>query len=624
MIKPTINKTKRFQIVFVTIVVVCALVFTFIWFSTQLHSIISDTNNSFLKETASHQAALFNTKLNDQLIVLESLSKQFESVDFNNYTELKNAVLSLHDVGDFKQLTVANSSGACMANDNTYSANISKKHYFQTALKGDATVSNGIDVDTQGEDILALSVPIYQKNKIVGVLTGTYNRSVLDSLFSTTMFNGEGYTYIIDSTGNIIVKTDNVNSLVKGSNYLEFIQKVELLTDKHEAIEQDFSQGSANTIHYKSGSQERYAAYYPIGLHDWYVVSEITDDVILNQTQDLSFITTILVSILSAILFCIFILILSTIQKAESIMIKNERFKVISAQNQSIIFDYDINKKILDISGDTDFIFGPNYPTNAPVDIEYLVAKVHPDDVSTFYKFIHTFMDGKMYRSFEFRFQCEDENYYWFRFSSTLVKEASLPSKLIGNLVNVETQKNQELSLKKEAECDPLTGLLNKKALAKYVDDFLKTQKADSVHALFIIDLDNFKSVNDTLGHVYGDKVLLEASSKLVRVFSEKDFIGRIGGDEFATFLNLSAFDNMENAKRIIIQKGASLTKALHETYKGQNNQEVTVSASIGIAIYNKDGGNYLTLYHHADNALYETKKNGKNGYSFYAESTDE
>lgn len=621
MIRAKINKKNRMKIVFVTIIVICTLVLTFIWFSNRLHVITSDTNNSFLQETSSHQATLFNTKLQDQLTILESLAKQFSVVDFNNYTELKNAVLGLQDVGDFKQLTVANSSGACIGNNNTYSANISRKHYFQAALKGEPTVSNGIDVDTRGEDILALSVPIYQKNKIVGVLTGTYDRSVLDSLFSTTMFNGKGYTYIIDSAGNIIVKTPNVNSLVKGRNYFDFIKEAELLTDiSYDDIVQDFSHGNSNTFHYKLGSQERYAAYSPIGLHDWYAVSEITNDVIISQTQDLSFITTILVSVLAAVLFLIFLVILSTVQKAESAMMKNERLKLINAQDQSVIFDYDIHSKILELSGDTSFIFGADYPNTAPVNVEFFKQKFHPDDTSTFDKFLQTFADGDIYNSFEFRFRCEDEHYYWLRFSSTLVKKDKIPTKLVGNIVNVETQKTQELSLKQEAEHDPLTGLLNKKAMAYYVEEFLQKQNNDSIHALFIIDLDNFKGVNDTLGHVFGDKVLLDAASKLTRVFSEKDFIGRIGGDEFAAFLNLSAFDSLANARRIINQKGASLTKTIHETYKGQNGLEVTVSASIGIAIYNIDGNNYLSLYNNADQALYESKKNGKNSYHFYSQ----
>lgn len=613
------TKGKKIQIAVVAVIVICTLVMTFVWFSNRLHSIISDTNNSFLKETSSHQAALFNTKLNDQLSVLESLAKQFSDVNFNNYKELKDAVSSLHGVGDFKQMTVADSSGACLSNNNTYSANISKKHYFQAALNGTPTVSNGIDVDASGEDILALSVPIYQKSDIVGVLTGIYDRSVLDSLFSTTMFNGEGYTYIINSAGDIMVKTDNSHALAKGSNYLEFLKHVQLLSDNtYDEVVQDLSRGSASTLHYKDGSQERYVSYYPVGLHDWYVVSEITNEVIITQTQDLSFIIIILMSVLAIILFGVFIIALSTMQKSEAAIMKNERFTLINAQNQSVIFDYDINSHILDLSGTTDFIFGETYPTTAPLDLPFLTEHVHPDDLSTFEKFLHACGRGESYNSFEFRYLCNDNSYYWFRLSSTIVNNSTNPVKLVGNIVNVESQKTQELSLKEKAEHDQLTGLLNKTAMQNYVESFLKTQSEDSIHALFIVDLDNFKAVNDTLGHVFGDKVLVDAASKLSRVFSEKDLIGRIGGDEFCAFLNLSAFDDHASAHRIIVQKGNSLKAAMHETYSGANGKEVTVSASIGIALYNRDGFDYMTLYNNADKALYVSKEHGKNTYTFY------
>lgn len=615
----TLQKEQRLKIIITAIVVACALVLTFLWFGRRLHSIISDTNNSFLKETSSHQAALFHTKLNDQLSVLESLAKQFADVDFDDYNALKKSVSALQGIGDFKQMTVANAQGACISNNNTYSANISKKRYFQAAFQGEATISNGIDVDAEGDDILALSVPIYQKNSIVGVLTGIYDRSVLDSLFSTTLFNGEGYTYIINSTGDVMVKTDNVNSLLKDTNYLSFLKEVNMVGGTtYEDIVQDLARGNANTIHYTCGSQERYAAYYPVGVHDWYVVSIITSDVIMSQTQDLSFIIILLVSILAIILFGVFMMILSTMQKAEMAILRNERFKLINAQNQSVIFDYDIKQKILDLSGSTEFVFGKDYPCNAPIDLESLQTNIHPDDASTFDKFIQACSSGEMYNAFEFRFKCEDDNYYWFRLSSTLVKSNDKPLKIVGNIVNVESQKTQELNLKQKAEHDPLTGLLNKAAMETYVENFLKTQEADSLHALFIIDLDNFKAVNDTLGHVFGDKVLVDTASKLSRVFSEKDFIGRIGGDEFSAFLNLSAFDNPENAKRIIIQKGNSLKASLYETYRGQDNKEVTVSASIGIALFSQDGYHYQTLYNNADKALYVSKENGKNSFNFY------
>lgn len=620
--KKNSSKAYRTKILSGCIVVILAFVFTFLWFSNRLLSIMSDTNNSFLEETSSHQAALFNTKLNDQLAVLESLAKQFADINFSNYTELKNAVLSLNDIGDFQQLTVADSSGACMSNNNTYSANISKKQYFQSAIHGEPTVSNGIDVNAQGEDILALSVPIYQKNKIVGVLTGTYERSVLDSLFSTTMFNGNGYTYIIDSDGNIMVKTENVNSLVSGSNYFELLEDVELLNNTSlEAVRDDFARGNANTINYKVGSQERYAAYYPVGLHDWYVISVITDEVIATQTQDLSFMTTIFATILAAMLLGIFIFILALLQKTELLTMRNERFTLVNPQNQSIIFAYDITKKLLDLSGDVPFIFG-DYPATAPIDIPHIASRIHPDDVSSFEHYVATCKTSDMYNAFEARFRCDDDNYRWFRLSSTLIKDKNQPTKLVGNMINVESQLNQELGISTDTDKDAVTGLLNQKAFAYHMDAFLKTQNESSIHALFLIDLDNFKSINNHLGHVFGDKVLTDTAARLSRIFSEKDLLARIGNNQFAAFLNLADFDSEENAQRIITQKGHSIKHLLHENYKGQSNLEITLTASIGIAVCGKDGTNYSTLYNNADKALYITKRNGKNGYTFYSKES--
>lgn len=612
------NKSNRIKFILTSTALVVIFSIAIGWFGYRMNLSISDTNNSFLKETSSHQAALFNTKLHDQMAVLESLATQFEDINFNDYNQLKAAIISLRDVGDFKQLTVADSSGACIANNNTYAANISKKQYFQTALQGEPTISNGIDIDSEGDDVLALSVPIYQKNTVVGVLTGTYDRSVLASLFSTAMFQGEGYTYIIDSTGEVIVKTENTNALSIDDNYFEFLSEVNFLSETtlNEIVE-DFSQGNSHTIHFTYGEQERYASYYPIGLHDWYVVTTITDDIITTQTNDIIFVVIIFIIILVVILGTVFMVIISNMQKQADTSTQTE----VTEDNlhHSVMFTYDFSRQELDLSGDADFIFGETYPLIGPVDVDYLYKHVHPDDISTFKQFIDSLSTEDIYSAFELRFICSDAVYYWFKINCTLITDKNnLPAKLIGNIVNVESQSSEEATLKKDSDLDSLTGLLNKSTLENYAKSVFNNQKDFNTHALFIIDLDNFKQVNDTWGHTYGNKILADVSAKISRIFSPKDLIGRLEGDSFAVLLNLQDLDPSKTAFDLITQKAEILRKNLYESYTRHGNTYITISASIGIAIYDKDGNTYSALSNHAHAALRKCKENGKNSYCFY------
>lgn len=613
------SKPSRFRFILTSIVLVIVFTIALGWFGQRLNSSISDTNNSFLKETSSHQAALFNTKLHDQMSVLESLATQFETVDFNNYNQLKAAIISLRDVGDFKQLTVADSSGACIANNNTYAANISKKQYFQTALHGEPTISNGIEVDSEGEDILALSVPIYHENIIVGVLTGTYDRSVLASLFSTTMFQGEGYTYVVDSAGKIIVKTENTNALSVEDNYLQFLDEAEFLSETTTAqIAEDFSKGNSHTIHYTYHDQERYASYYAIGLHDWYVVTTITDNVITAQTQDLVFIVIIFIIILLVLLITVFMVIVSNLQKQSDSLSQSESTTEDDLQH-SVIFTYDFSKKEFDISGDTDFIFGEDYPLIGPIDTDYLYKHIHPDDVSTFRHFMDSLHQKELYSAFELRFICSDAVYYWFRINCTLVTDKdNLPAQLIGNIVSAESNPTEDVLLKKDSKLDCLTGLLDKTNLEIYVKSVLNSQNNIGTHALFVIDLDNFKQINDTWGHTYGNRILKDAASKISGIFSQNDFIGRLKSNRFVVFLNLQNLDPAKPAFDLITQKAVALQKSLYESYTRHGNTYIPISASIGIAIYDKDGNSYSTLLHHATAAMKKCKETGKNSYCFY------
>ena len=119
------------------------------------------------------------------------------------------------------------------------------------------------------------------------------------------------------------------------------------------------------------------------------------------------------------------------------------------------------------------------------------------------------------------------------------------------------------------------------------------------------------------MGHTVGDKVLLDTAKKLCMVFSDKDFVGRVGGDEFAAFLKLQAVDHITGEK-ILQSKAKAICTKLNELYS-DGNIKVNVSSSIGVAIYPKHGTKYSDLFRHADKALYVAKNNGKNQFHIYS-----
>lgn len=168
--------------------------------------------------------------------------------------------------------------------------------------------------------------------------------------------------------------------------------------------------------------------------------------------------------------------------------------------------------------------------------------------------------------------------------------------------------------LKNKAERDLLTNLLNKKTFEYMVGDVLANHSENESGALWIIDLDNFKGINDTMGHMVGDQVISHVADKMKEAFREQDYLGRIGGDEFAAYITFQyKLDSKE--RYAIIQSKAEYLRRMIGTIAGEINQDIKVSCSIGIAMSPEHGTSYETLYQNADQALYQSKEGGKDKY---------
>lgn len=168
--------------------------------------------------------------------------------------------------------------------------------------------------------------------------------------------------------------------------------------------------------------------------------------------------------------------------------------------------------------------------------------------------------------------------------------------------------------LKKLVVLDPLTGLYNKESTNRTIINRLASQDDDgdgACSALLLIDLDDFKKVNDQMGHIVGDAILLDLASRLKDTFRSDDIIGRVGGDEFVVFMS-----NLPNSS-IAVKKAEELCRSLITFRRTSDNTE-PASVSVGIAFAPADGNTFETLYKNADSALYRSKDLGKGRVSLY------
>ncbi len=203
--------------------------------------------------------------------------------------------------------------------------------------------------------------------------------------------------------------------------------------------------------------------------------------------------------------------------------------------------------------------------------------------------------------------------YLWFRMriKSELHEDTqNIVSILTINEINDE--KEEELALLDKTKRDLLTGAYNKEAINEKVSAWLSTGGHGT---LFVFDIDNFKGLNDNLGHVFGDKVLIEIYECINSLFRSQDVIGRFGGDEFVAFIHGDT--PTEEVEKI----AGRVCNAIKHTYTSDNGVEVTISASIGIASAPFDATTYKELFHAADTAVYQSKHKGKNTYTVYTKN---
>ena len=171
------------------------------------------------------------------------------------------------------------------------------------------------------------------------------------------------------------------------------------------------------------------------------------------------------------------------------------------------------------------------------------------------------------------------------------------------------------------AEVDQLTGIYNKRSFEKKADAVLKQAALGAQYAVILFDLDNFKSVNDTYGHAFGDKVLTAAGEIMRRTFRSGDSLGRLGGDEFCVLLSVNTGLGGTSSRSLVEKKCSELCSAFAAHDFG-GAEGFKVSVSVGAALYPENGKTFNALYKAADSALYRSKGRGKNTYTICGEES--
>ncbi len=297
-------------------------------------------------------------------------------------------------------------------------------------------------------------------------------------------------------------------------------------------------------------------------------------------------------------------------EKMERLRASEERYRIIVDQSEDIVFEWDFMSGDIHFSRAYEELFGESALEEHVTNNAAIRKLVYPDDIEVFDRWVNELYEKPRRAEAQFRIRAFNGKYIWMSCRATSLSVGNNPPfKAIGVYSNVTAQKDEMDALLHKMQRDPLTNLFNREETYRRIREAMRLHPAQTA-ALFIVDIDDFKQFNDSLGHQAGDNILAEIAQKMRTVFRETDIIGRIGGDEIAVFMQ----DCEENVVR---QRASVLAQALHITYHGAKEQ-YRVTGSVGVALYPKQGRSFEELYQLADIALFESKNNGKDCVTQY------
>jgi diguanylate cyclase (GGDEF)-like protein/PAS domain S-box-containing protein len=300
----------------------------------------------------------------------------------------------------------------------------------------------------------------------------------------------------------------------------------------------------------------------------------------------------------------------------DKLKVSEARYALIMEETNQVIFEWDIQQNHLYHTVHWTNKFGFGLAVENPGSPIPNFTLVYPDDRELLNGFFGMVLEGRQPEPVDVRMKTIDSRYIWCTVRiKILFDENRKPFRAIGLISDTDHQKKMIQNLENRSRMDLLTQLYNKVTTEVLIDEFLRSSPQNQHHGFVIVDIDNFKAINDTFGHCCGDTVLKKVSQGIKNLFRLSDIVGRAGGDEF--IILVKDLPNQEHLK-LKLQDICEVFCGIHVG----KNKEYTLSASIGAAFYPEDGTSFTTLYRNADMALYRSKREGKNRFTLYSDES--
>ena len=479
---------------------------------------------------------------------------------------------------------------------------------FRKIEQGTGVVSDIWDWKKAGnQSVFTVAEPVWKNGKVIGVLqTRLKPLSITEQVPEASAFTRSS-TLIVRRDGTILASENHNRGDISTGNLFVSVKTAGITDEVVRQMEECFYGDGSDSFMFEGKGDFYYFSWDYLGYNEWYIVNFVrSPDVAIhyeNILKELIYASLFLIGLTAVLGGGIVVLFL---HYRRSLDFETKKYGLLAEFSDTALFEYDRRKDILEFTNNArrilmldelriSHVMGKKIRTDLFLQED---RKVMEDMLRSR---TGSWEDNIQYA--ELRLKSISGEYHWFGCHyKTITSDTGTVVKVVGKLADISRQRSREQELREQAMRDVLTGIYNK-AGERLIDRMVK----EKGQGLFLmLDLNDFKSINDTMGHVAGDAILTELGRVLKGTCRENDIVARIGGDEFVMFLP-GVFDR-QTGKRKIGEIQESLRTVRISTWGIRG-----IKASIGAALCPEDGMDYGTLYKAADEAMYQAKEQSKN-----------
>lgn len=481
---------------------------------------------------------------------------------------------------------------------------------YEALRRGEEVVSDVRLSKRMGDHYyFSIAVPVWREGEVVGALRSLLAADKLVQTVQTGYFRDSVASYIFRQDGGLVPVRDAEIGLE--ANVLEYLTAHAAEPGAVERVRRGLEEDGSGTyrVELDSGRAVFISTSY-LGYNGWHIVNFTLADEVSNHSRSILYHTVLACGAVVVLTVGAGGFLLWQFRRQRRALDRaRDRYAILAKFSDTVLMEYDYAADIARFSPNASALLGLTQ-----LRIDRFAAGggfaelLHPEDREAARDLAGFKPPSGEQGSRELRIRGADGDYFWCVFQYQAVyDDRGQASLLLCKLVDITQQKERELGLIARSETDALTGLYNKAAVVRRVERCLQEGARGF---LLMVDIDDFKQINDRLGHQAGDRVISHIGGVIRSVFRDGDLLGRVGGDEFVAFMPGCT-------DRTAAQRKAELLLERITALGRDGEGGPGLSCSIGMAECPGDGTDFQSLYRAADRAMYEAKKGGKHTSRF-------